>query len=72
MKRTPFTLNTQASVGFGLIVAGVLTFALGHRELLTMALAPVGVGLVLSDIVARTKKSLRERVKVRVRHNNNR
>ena len=63
------TLLTSPEVwtGTGLFAAGIFAIAHGEHGVLAQALAPFGIGLVLSDVLAKGAKAARERVKIRVR-----
>lgn len=60
-----FLSGTEALSGFGLIVAGLGAHMLGFHDVFAMALAPFGVGLILSDSLSRAAKTTRQRVRVR-------
>jgi len=62
-----FRLSTEVWTGLALIVIGLLVQAAGLHSVLTVALAPFGLGLVLSDMLTRFGRATRERVKVRIR-----
>ena len=59
--------SSEILTGAGLIAMGLIAQAAGHHEMLAQAMAPFGVGLILSDALGRAGKAARERVKVRVR-----
>ena len=59
--------SIEVCSGLGLIVAGVAAQVIGLHTILTQALVPFGVGLILSEYLPQAAKSARERVKVRVR-----
>lgn len=60
-----FLSGTEVLFGFGLIVAGVGAHVLGFHDVFAMALAPFGVGLILSDGLSRAAKTTLQRVRVR-------
>ena len=53
--------------GAVLTLAGVAALGLGVHGLLASALAPFGLGLILSDILTHAARAARERAKVRIR-----
>ena len=59
--------STEVWTGFGLIAAGLMALCLGVHGILALALAPFGVGLILSDVVGTVAKEARARAKVRIR-----
>ncbi len=59
--------STEFWTGVGLSLAGVAALGLGAHGVLAQALAPFGIGLVLSDVLTKAAKAARQRVKVRVR-----
>ncbi len=62
--------STEVWTGAGLTLAGIATLALGAHGILAQAMAPFGIGLILSEILtkaAKAAKDARERAKVRVR-----
>ncbi len=63
------TLLTSPEVwtGTGLFTAGIFALAHGEHGILAQALAPFGIGLVLSEVLAKGAHAAHERVKVRVR-----
>jgi len=65
-KKTLLT-STEVWTGVGLTLTGVLALGLGAHGVLAQALAPFGIGLVLSDILTKAARTARQRVKVRVR-----
>ena len=65
-KKTLLT-STESWTGAGLILAGLAALGLGAHGVLAQALTPFGIGLVLSDILTKAVKAKRERVKVRIR-----
>lgn len=60
-------LSTEIFTGLALIVVGLLAQAAGMHNVLAVALAPFGLGLILSDMLTRFGRATRERVKVRIR-----
>lgn len=64
-KSTGFSMEIMA--GMALVVMGVIAFALHVNGMVAEALAPFGIGLILSDVLARAGKAARESVKIRVR-----
>ena len=61
-----FRASTETITGVVLIAAGLLAQAAGMHNILATALAPFGVGLILSDILTRFGRATRERVKIRI------
>jgi hypothetical protein len=59
----------EVVTGLWLIVAGVLAQTAGMHNVLAIAMAPFGLGLILSELLTRFGRGARERVKVRVRRN---
>ena len=59
--------NQETMTGLAFIVIGLLTQAAGIHGVIAYALAPVGIGLILSDVLAHVGKATRERVKVYIR-----
>lgn len=62
-----FLSSTEVLSGFGLVIAGFAARLLGFHDVFAQALAPFGVGLILSDGISRAAKATRERIRVRVR-----
>ena len=60
-------LSTEIMTGIAFIAIGLLTQAAHVHGLLAVAMAPFGVGLILSDVLTRFGKATRERVKIRIR-----
>lgn len=60
-----FLSSTEVLSGFGLIVAGLGAHVMGFHDVFAQALAPFGVGMILSDGISRAAKTTRERVRVR-------
>lgn len=60
-------LSTEVLAGTGMTVLGLLALASGRHDLISQALAPFGIGLILSDALARVGKATREGVKVLIR-----
>lgn len=58
-----FLSSTESLTGIGLIVAGLGALMLGMHDLFAQALAPFGLGLLLSGGVGRATKTARERVR---------
>jgi hypothetical protein len=65
-KKTLLT-STEFWTGTGLLLAGLAALAAGMHGALAQALAPFGVGLILSDVLTKTAGAARERARVRVR-----
>ncbi len=67
-------LLTSAEVWTGacLALAGMVALGLGMHGIFAQALMPFGIGLALSDMLTRASKDARERVKIRVRRDNDR
>ncbi len=59
-----FLSSTEVWSGFGLIVAGVGAQVMGFHDVFATALAPFGVGLILSDGISRASKMTRQRVHI--------
>lgn len=59
--------STEIWTGTGMTLAGVAALALGVHGILAQALAPFGIGLILSEVLTKAAKAARERAKVRVR-----
>lgn len=53
--------------GAALVLAGVSALVLGAHGVLVQALAPFGVGVMLSAVASKAAQDARERAKVRVR-----
>ena len=62
-----FSLTPELLTGIGLVTAGLMALASGNHDLLSQSLAPFGGGLILSDAAGRLSRAARERVKIRVR-----
>lgn len=54
--------------GAVMVVAGIGMLMAGLHGVLADALAPFGVGLMLSEGIGRAAKAASERLKVRIRH----
>jgi len=61
------SLSPEIFTGSLLIMAGLAAIGFGAHGILPYALAPFGIGLILSDIVSKAAMASRERAKVRVR-----
>jgi hypothetical protein len=61
--KTPFWQCPEVLIGAGMIVGGVGMQAAHLHGFLAEALAPFGVGLILSDAVVRAAKATRVRVR---------
>lgn len=59
--------STEIVTGLFLIGAGIAIQIAGIHNVLSMALAPFGIGLILSDILTRAGRAARQRVKIRIR-----
>ena len=57
--------STEVWTGLGLIVAGLTALCLGVHGILALALAPFGVGLILSDVVGSAAQQARAKVRLR-------
>jgi len=57
--------STEVWTGLGLIVAGLTALCLGVHGILALALAPFGVGLILSDVVGSAAQQARAKVRIR-------
>ena len=64
--KTSFKSN-ELVVGGGLTVLGLLALAAGRHDMISQAMAPFGIGLILSDALARAGRAAREGVKVLIR-----
>jgi hypothetical protein len=67
LENKPFLKSTEVMTGAGMIVVGLGMTAAGIHGFLSEALAPFGVGLIISDGVSRAANAARERLRVRVR-----
>ncbi len=63
-KKTLLT-STEVWTGAGLLLAGLAAPAAGMHGAPAQALAPFGVGLILSDVLTKTTRAARERARVR-------
>lgn len=70
-KKTLLT-STEVWTGVGLTLAGVTALGLGAQGVLAQALAPFGIGLVLSDVLTKAARAARQRAKVRIRRDDER
>ena len=59
--------SNEVLVGGGLTILGLLALASGRHDMVSQAMAPFGIGLILSDALARAGKAAREGVKVLIR-----
>lgn len=57
--------SAEVLTGIGMLVAGLCGVADGRHDLLSLALAPFGAGLILSDSLSRMARAARERITVR-------
>ena len=57
--------STEVWTGLGLIAAGLTALCLGVHGILALALAPFGVGLILSDVVGSAAQQARAKVRIR-------
>ena len=57
--------STEVWTGLGLIAAGLTALCLGVHGILALALAPFGVGLILSDVVGSAAQQVRSKVRIR-------
>ena len=57
--------STEVWTGLGLIAAGLTALCLGVHGILVLALAPFGVGLILSDVVGSAAQQARSKVRFR-------
>lgn len=55
--------STEVWTGFGLITAGVTALCLGIHGILAQALAPFGVGLILSGVVGKAAQKAKARIR---------
>ncbi|BDI32477.1 hypothetical protein CCAX7_45280 [Capsulimonas corticalis] len=62
--------STEVLSGFGLIAVGISAQALGIHDIFAVAMAPFGVGLILSDMLSKVARATRDRVKVRIPRDN--
>lgn len=66
-KKSSILQSTEVLTGVGMVVVGLGMMAAGLHGYLADALAPFGVGLILSDGIGRAAKAASERLKVRIR-----
>ena len=59
--------STEVWTGAGLVVAGIIALGMGIHNVLGQALAPFGIGLILSEILTRAAKASRDKAKIRIR-----
>jgi hypothetical protein len=59
--------SSEISSGLFLIVAGIAAQTIGLHNILSVALAPFGIGLILSDLLGRAGKAARERIIIETR-----
>ena len=59
--------SPEVWTGAGLTLAGAAALAFGMHGILAQALAPFGIGLILSEVLTKAARAARERAKVRVR-----
>ena len=59
--------SPEVWTGTGLILAGIVALGLGAHGDSGQALAPFGIGLILSEVLTKAARAARERAKVRVR-----
>lgn len=62
-----FFSSTEVLVGTGLIVLGLLALASGRHDMVSQALTPFGIGLILSDALTRAGRAARQTAKVMIR-----
>jgi hypothetical protein len=62
-----FFSSSEVVTGLCLMVTGLLAQIAGIHNVLSMAMAPFGLGLILSEVLARFGRDTRERVKIRIR-----
>ena len=67
MEFKSFFKSNELMVGGGLTVLGLLALAAGRHDLVSQAMAPFGIGLILSDALTRAGRATRETVKVLIR-----
>lgn len=60
MERKGFSFGTEAATGLGLIVVGLGAYAFGQHGVFAVALAPFGIGLILSDLAGRLVRRRRD------------
>ena len=60
MQGKGFSFGTEAATGLGLVVAGLAAHALGEHGAFALALAPFGIGLILSDMAGRLLRRRRD------------
>ena len=66
MDRKKLLLSSpEVWTGGGLVVAGLACLGLGVHGVLAQALAPFGVGLILSEALPHAAKAGRDRIRVR-------
>lgn len=59
--------STEVWTGGALVLAGLGALGLGIHGVLAQALAPFGLGLILSDALTKAARAARDRAQVRVR-----
>lgn len=69
MNDKKFAASTEFFVGVGLIVLGVVLYALDQRNIFTLSIGPFGAGMILTDLIAQSARAKRVRAKVRARRN---
>ena len=67
MNFKPYLKSNELLVGAGLTGLGLLALATGRHDMVSQAMAPFGIGLILSDALTRAGKAAREGVKVLIR-----
>ena len=71
MNKKPSIMSTEVLAGAGLTVLGLLALASGRHDMVSQAMAPFGIGLILSDALTRAGRAAREGVKVLIRRDDN-
>lgn len=60
-------ISAEVWTGGGLVIAGLAALSLGVHGVLAQALAPFGIGLILSELLTKAAKTTRERARIRIR-----
>ena len=57
--------STEVWTGVGLIAAGAAALCFGIHGILALALAPFGIGLILSEVVGHVAREIRPKRRIR-------
>ena len=71
MNGKPFFMSTEVLAGAGLTALGLLALASGRHDMVSQAIAPFGIGMILCDVLTRAGRAAREGVKVLIRRDDN-